>query len=266
MNKLGILPTEIIRFLLLFAALSFSGYSLAETQPSPQVQTEKTKQYSQTGERGTDKFPLTVKIAPAPDADVNAAKEEKHRQEKAEEDRKLTYATITLAAITFFLALFTAALWYATRKLVIDAKDTSKRQLRAYVALEDIFFEGNVPKIRIKNHGQTPAHQMTIWTNATDSEPVATFQYQYPSDDATVNEQMLHPQQIYTARASTGIPYTIATAGFFLYGRLIYRDIYDHWWVTRFCHLHDGEGIFMPHCQHNREDGSYSSEQKALES
>ena len=98
-------------------------------------------------------MPLTVRIQP--DA------------EKATQDSRLTIATIVLAAATTALFAFTAALWWATRKLVIDAKTTAKRQLRAYVFVRgsniDNLRVGHIPKavVRVKNTGQTPAYKLT---------------------------------------------------------------------------------------------------------
>ena len=41
-----------------------------------------------------------------------------------------------------------------------------------------------------------------------------------------------------------------------VYGRVIYRDIYDRWWVTRFCYLYLEGTInrFSPYGDYNRED------------
>ena len=87
-------------------------------------------------------------------------------QEKANEDWWLTKSTIWLAAWTAVLAVFTFLLWFATRKLVIDAKDTSKVELRAYlgfgkVEVVPLSHEHIQAIIEIKNSGATPAHGVT---------------------------------------------------------------------------------------------------------
>src|SRR5438067_13134509 len=72
-------------------------------------------------ERGTDKNPVAVKVLPSPDAEAQAAKQEEYRKEKAKEDRWLTNATVAVAIVTAFLAIFTAYLWRTTSTLVRDA-------------------------------------------------------------------------------------------------------------------------------------------------
>src|SRR5437879_12201204 len=109
-----------------------------------------------------------------------------------------------LALLNALLVLYTARLWHATRTLVLGAEDTAKRQLRAYISLEHIFFiesgltntgmsylsgDDYSVKIRIRNHGQTPAHQMTIWSNSIEKAPAVDFDYPYPGSEPTVREQ-----------------------------------------------------------------------------
>ncbi len=71
-----------------------------------------------------------------------------------------------MVIFTAILAICTYGLWRETKKIVEVTEQTSKRQLRAYVAArladgEKLFLDENnclsVPLI-IENHGQTPAH------------------------------------------------------------------------------------------------------------
>jgi hypothetical protein len=65
----------------------------------------------------------------------------------------------------WLIAGATLLLWYATMRLVWDAKAASQRQLRAYVFPKPIelrdFGEGETPRlvIKIQNFGQTPAYK-----------------------------------------------------------------------------------------------------------
>jgi hypothetical protein len=96
--------------------LTLDAHSL---QPRPQAQqTEKTPESKQYG---SDEHPFTIKIAPAPDANEKAAKQEEYKKDKAEEDRRLTNATVWLAGVTTILAIFTGLLWLATYRLSRDA-------------------------------------------------------------------------------------------------------------------------------------------------
>ena len=67
----------------------------------------------------------------------------------------------------FFLVLFTFLLWWATRALVKEAKESSQKELRAYVHLQSAVLS-NVhdghpsANLVIHNYGKTPAYKLTI--------------------------------------------------------------------------------------------------------
>lgn len=70
----------------------------------------------------------------------------------------------TIAIFTVILGIATGFLWWATRNLVKDAKESSRRQLRAYVSVTPekvLNWTNNIDSIgatfHYKNHGQTPA-------------------------------------------------------------------------------------------------------------
>jgi hypothetical protein len=76
-----------------------------------------------------------------------------------------------LVIVTAVLAWFTFWLWNATRKLVTDAKETAKRQLRAYVHVSEMIPTRSLSatsmpamQVIIKNFGQTPAYRLRIET------------------------------------------------------------------------------------------------------
>jgi hypothetical protein len=87
------------------------------------------------------------------------------------------------------IAIFTAGLfgatyglWDATKELVKDARETSERQLRAYVGLQSMeatvypFEKGGfvvLAHAEARNFGQTPAYRMTVQANATVDVPTA---------------------------------------------------------------------------------------------
>jgi hypothetical protein len=114
-----------MRWLLLLIVCVVSSVAYSE-----QPQATQLKKASQAEKIGTDNEPFFVKIVPAQDAEEKAAKEEEHRKEKAQEDKRLADATVWLAAVTTILALFTALLWWATYKLSRDAKQTADRQAK----------------------------------------------------------------------------------------------------------------------------------------
>jgi hypothetical protein len=90
-------------------------------------------------------------------------------------------ATILIAYFTFSLRLATDRLWQAGERQLDYLRESSERQLRAYVHVEEapIRFSNDVftVEFRIKNFGQTPAH--SVWVNyafeavpCKDKEPV----------------------------------------------------------------------------------------------
>jgi len=71
--------------------------------------------------RGTEQTPFIVKVQPPQNAQENDAKDEAVRNEKAIEDKILTWATVALA-------ICTAGLWFATYRLGAEAQKESTRQ------------------------------------------------------------------------------------------------------------------------------------------
>lgn len=169
-----------MRWILLALALTFSLSSFSGENKNNHAKND--QQASNTEKRGTDTDPIAIKIIPSPDAKTNATNDAEWRKEKAEEDRKLTWATIILAVVTTFLAIFTAFLWLSTRKLVIGAEKTAQRQLRAFVSPESVDISNTSASgkvrvnIRIKNYGQTPAYKCTcVRRNDIFDFPVSVF-------------------------------------------------------------------------------------------
>lgn len=220
------------------------------TQPSNSRQTADNKEYKKP-----EKI-ISVKILPAPDADATAAKEEKKEQEKSNVDNIIAYSTLGLGIVTAVLAVFTGALWLATRKLVIDAKDTSKRQLRAYVnILQGKVFYPLEPanrtfRIDIKNFGQTPAHEVSIVYKCIIRE----FPLTKPLEDITDEEHkffsVMGPTCIYTrdilalGNAEWGeSKLADGTAAIYCFGEVRYRDTFNDNRITEFRYMCQGEGI-----------------------
>lgn len=101
----------------------------------------------------------------------HAASKDSHAEAKGFWDKvgddPVAYFTVWLAAFTGILAVATVilgaatvALWLATRRLVKGAEDTSERQLRAYLLVEEAQASVNgqgrfVVDITVMNYGQT---------------------------------------------------------------------------------------------------------------
>ena len=76
-------------------------------------------------------------------------------------------------------------------------------------------------------------------------------------DAPVVDGQLLHPVQAYTVALAAAPLYRIGKPGFFTYGRIVYHDIYNDWWVTKFCFRYEGDGSFIPHGDYNNEEGPF---------
>jgi len=96
-----------------------------------------------------------------------------------------------IAIFTVILGIATAFLWWATRRLVKEAKETGQRQLRGYLSVTpaSIAGTGNTEErfvqivCTIKNHGQTPIRQINfVFDTDFFANPLADdFEYPPPS-------------------------------------------------------------------------------------
>ena len=168
---------------LLLAAISdSSGQAPRSFRSNPPSQPPAADQ------RGTDQSPLTVKVLPSQRSTEEVEKEERERREKAEVDKKLTEAAGQIAVYSFWLGIFTLALFcavigqiglswiqlrymrkalddaalaanaaqasaHATRESMVLATDTAQRQLRAYLmvhtAVVENFSAGSKPRAKL---------------------------------------------------------------------------------------------------------------------
>ena len=170
-------------FAVLGAVISWSPVSSdspkSPTQ-TPSIKTEKQVEDSSKGENQTDAHAKYGSVS-SESLNASGAATEGHEQpekrtEKTSEfwtigSRTLKITDTLLVVFTFFLFLATVALWRATRDLVDDAKETSERQLRAYVYLEMSAFQWPFPPknsdrwgivVKITNSGQTWARNVVI--------------------------------------------------------------------------------------------------------
>ncbi len=130
------------------------------------------------------------------------------------------------------LVIFTLLLWIATRGLVTGAEKTAKRQLRAYMCLENIVYERNelpLLYLRIKNFGNTPAHNIRFIWWLENEEPVTA-----PVCPRTMKPKpigMFGPGQT----LSVIMPDEQPNGKSWVIGLIDYEDIFGNWWTTTFC-------------------------------
>jgi hypothetical protein len=94
-------------------------------------------------------------------------------------DRLERHHQLILTLLTALLVLVTALLWWSTRDLVLEGRETAQRQLRAYVA---ILGGGMMPNqdgsaihvwVDLENSGQTPGYAFSTWIKARVDLPNA---------------------------------------------------------------------------------------------
>lgn len=191
-----------------------------------------------------------------------------------------TIGLVAVGALTFIVGIF--QLWVfgtqATRlKETVDTmKDTAQRQLRAYVFIQDAYITnvapppplypgqirpptaaevtnpavGPVATLTIRNFGQTPAHDVIHWGNICireyplvstlppkDMNLPTTRMPLSPDGRSSKNLAMsalLTPQEIQNLRNGTH--------GIYVYGDIIYKDIFGNEWFSNYRSVHINAG------------------------
>jgi hypothetical protein len=151
------------------------------------------------------------------------------------------------------LALFTLLLWWATARLVSDAKASSRLELRAYVSadLGQASYQDNVTMFGsspvIYNTGNTPARKVSHWCKAAILPSVLPKGYQFPQGTPQVTDVGMSPRHNYVLYASLGRFCTLEEIveiargdpiRFYVWGCVTYEDIFGHTHTTRFCHAY----------------------------
>jgi hypothetical protein len=149
-----------------------------------------------------------------------------------------TLATLSIASFTF-------TLWLATNKLWVASENTAKRQLRAYVFICDARrITAHIPalgvSIEIKNTGQTPAYDVTLYTGAVfDADPFTSIRpalkkegfYLIGPGEFVTHRMTLEP----VLTANELILIQSGKVKVFVYGFCDYRDAFNTMQRTDFC-------------------------------
>jgi hypothetical protein len=156
-------------------------------------------------------------------------------------DLKVTDVLLTI--FTGVLAVYTAALFYATRELwkagerqIIHLEATAKRQLRAYVFIQsaEVRLVNNDTAVMalmvLKNFGQTPGYQFKTWTNIRigdineqafgERKPAAQDSIIGPSADLSAPSQFIPITQAERDAVNSG------TKKIYVWGEAVYTDAF----------------------------------------
>ena len=183
----------------------------------------------------------------------------------------MVYATIWLALVTTALALFTYKLWSDTRRLVIGAENTAKRQLRAYMSLLQpkiggVFDESPLRvELFARNTGQTPAYNFGWVSGITMKDMPFDEELRVSMDNPQINDITVGP--------STDIGHTAPSPGniriltpeerrdiragkkaIFIYGEMKYTDTFQQPHTTRYQMIVGKDGRIFAHHKGNYSD------------
>jgi hypothetical protein len=130
--------------MLVFALLAY-GFYQAHAQPptpaptktsdEPKTNSNKSVDGPEDNRRGSEALPLIVRTVVTKS---EAKQEADDRNEKASNDRWMVIFTGILAIVTTALAVYTALLFGATKRMVRGAEDASKKQLGAFVYCKSV--------------------------------------------------------------------------------------------------------------------------------
>jgi hypothetical protein len=133
------------------------------------------------------------------------------------------------------------------------AEDTAKRQLRAYIcvntaALELFSPNQPTPIVNFKNCGQTPAYDVRCWIHTWIAHYPLTETLPIPPEDFMMasntlgpggTTHMVAPKKAPLDQFTTNMLGT-ATATYFVYGRVTYKDVFGRQWYTNYRLMYGG--------------------------
>ena len=169
-------------------------------------------------------------------------------------------STIIIALFTITLYIATSGLLQAarddgvlTRESIDDARESSERQLRAYVDIDQIFFDQNPSNkesgwfilVILKNFGSTPALELSVKVETSLGLRDEAEEFPFTDNAHTHPKSRIPPGHHATATAPPRIPpglsgfNTVARSGEFAYawGEVEYADAFGRRWWFRFQHV-----------------------------
>jgi hypothetical protein len=262
-------PLAAVFLLALVFVASFGAYSGDRSQrPIPRgghAEREHESYSSGHHERAQDAqgaAPRAIQAQDAPGQDRIGPNPKEESEWYARPDWWIAGATGALFLATTGLWIFTGLMWGATRQLVLGAKDTAQRQLRAYVCdvrgQADLIAAGKIIRIHLnfKNTGQTPAYNVEIYRDGADILPLIDVPFERRVPFAPVNTIMAPGSEFEVLMELTQIaPDSLSfvqnsTRAIFVWGRVIYADAFGATWHFNYRCVAFGPGVswrLIPH-------------------
>jgi hypothetical protein len=166
------------------------------------------------------------------------------RKAENREDEASEYWTLfgrKLKITDTLLVLFTFTLWWATRDLVSDGKESTSRQLRAYVS-GTVFHVSSfakdelvIFKFRLENVGLTPARNVAHHSEVVVAPEPLPADYIFPEiTTALSNPANIFPKQSFEGSATATSFFTTeqttqiigGTARIYCCGEIFYEDVF----------------------------------------
>jgi hypothetical protein len=224
---------------------------------------------------GTKFDPLFVEVIQPEQNQKQVADDNEERREKSSSDWWLVKLT---GALAFIACLQTVVFWIQAGRLksTIDAmKAVERRQLRAYVGIESMgmecpsaaspnfdpnrdegpgFIFSDFSVISVKNFGQTPAYEVTVFAHractpfgvrlprgyidARDTDLISNDEVRISLSRFTLNSGQSEISKTVIKGVNIPIFKRVLTKEFqlFIFGRIYYKDIYGRAWRTKFCY------------------------------
>jgi hypothetical protein len=246
-----------LKKLLLCLILLSNPIALYGQAPTPPVNADKPKQQtinphkqSSPEQRGTEQAPMVIKILPPTESKEPTANPDPHENDMTHwAEQWLQHWPEIL------LALFTLGLWVATAQLVSGAKDTARRQLRAYISITSVrkvpnTLNASLPayEIDFRNSGQTPAYAIKTWRAIGTSrkpllEPLAPPPDGVRDTDVALGigaKQSMKIEKSSPISQRESDEWGAGTAALYVWGKVEYSDVFKKQHFTNFCLYESG--------------------------
>jgi hypothetical protein len=259
----------------LAVAIATTTHASAQSPPGPpNQQSPDAQKKAEPQQRGTEQAPFVVKIE---QSEQDQKKSNPAGADGAQKggngwlagwslSDKIAAVAIVIGAFQFLA--FVATVWV----MMLNGR----RQLRAYIANPDVAeirgfdTERPITTLAFKNSGQTPAHDVDMWSSSgVAAFPLEEIPVRPPTavPDSTGSVGVLGPGAVFHTEERPSAPMTDAerqtviagTGAYYVYGELRYRDVFGKPRLTTFCSLYRGAMAASP----NGKLGTYYKWNKA---
>lgn len=205
---------------------------------------------------GTRGVPFIVEMPPTKESQEEAAKADLREDNAASREGwlvgltgALTFATIILGLATASLAFSTKRLWQSTDVAIDDARRSSERELRAYIAVAPmgvaqlIGRKEAIGQVELRNVGRLPARRVFLTVHMEIGKRTR-MSFAVPGDDPAERAVQPGAEMRQGSKKYIAIPNIVGAKPederhVFVWGIVHYDDGYGCRRFTRFCHRYN---------------------------